>query len=234
VCLRILRDVDDAQGIGRGDAVDGLLQVSAPVTFGLARVVPHLSSFIAAHPGLRLDLRLEDRLIDLVLDGVDVAVRVGSPPPDSAELVAHRLMSFRRVMVASPGYLRRVGEPKTPEALVKYDALTYAGGTASDRWALRSAEREAHVQVNVTFRSNALHALRELAVNGAGVALLPDWLVADEVERRALRVLLSGWQTEPVPVNAIHRTEHRGSRRVRALIDHLRAAYASPGKADKA
>jgi DNA-binding transcriptional LysR family regulator len=175
---------------------------------------------------VRLDLRLEDRLIDLVIDGVDVAIRVGSAPPDSADLVAHRLMSFRRVLVASPAYLKRAGEPKTPEALAKHDALAFAGGTVTDRWTLRSVEREAHVHINVAFRSNALHAVRELAVSGAGIALLPAWLVSDEVTRRALRILLGAWQTEPVPVNAIHRTEHRGSRRVRALVDHLRAAYA--------
>ena len=234
-CLRILRDVDDAQAIGRSDQLDGVLQVNASVTFGLARVVPHLPAFLKKHPGLRLDVRLEDRLIDLALENADVAIRVGSSPPDSAELVAHRLLGFRRVLVASPGYLRRRGEPKTPEALAKHDALTFAAGSAPDSWVLRSDEREARVRLNIMFRSNALHALRELAVNGVGIALLPDWLVTEEVERRALHVILAPWQTEPVPVIALHRTGHRGEPRVRALIDHLRAAYApangSPARA---
>ena len=93
-CLRILRDVDEAQAIGRGEGLDGLLLVSAPVTFGLARVVPHVHSLLTKHPGLRVDLRLEDRLIDLVLEGVDVAIRVGGELPESTGLVAHRILGL--------------------------------------------------------------------------------------------------------------------------------------------
>jgi DNA-binding transcriptional LysR family regulator len=219
-CLRVLREVEDARAVSR-DSIDGLLQVSAPVTFGLARVVPHVPAFMSEHPGVRLSLRLEDRLIDLAFDGVDIAIRVGSTP-DSGDVVAHRLFSFQRVLVASPAYLKRRAEPKTPEALAKHDALSYL----TDTWTLSNDEREASVRVNVTFHSNALHALRELALNGAGIALLPDWLVGEEVQRRALRIVLPSWHTEPVPVTAIHRTAHRGTTRVRALLDHLRAAYA--------
>lgn len=225
-CLRVLREVDDAQSVGRGSAVEGVLLVSAPVTFGLARVVPHVHALLTKHPRLRLDLRLEDRLIDLPLDGVDVAIRVGAAPPESTEVVAHRLASFRRVLVASPAYLKRRGEPKTPEALAKHDALTHAAG-AVDTWALLHGDREARVRVDVKFRSNALDALRKLALCGVGLALLPDWLVADDVARKALRVVLPDWRTEAVPVNALHRTAHRGAPRVRAFIEHLRAAYAA-------
>jgi DNA-binding transcriptional LysR family regulator len=225
-CLRILREVDDARGIGRSDQVDGALQVSASVTFGLARVVPHVPSLLARYPGLRLDLRLEDRLLDLALEGVDVAIRVGSAPPDSANVVANPLMSFRRRAVAAPAYLKRKGEPKTPEALAKHDVLTHSGSPAPDVWSLRDDEREARVRVNVTFRSNALHALRELAVAGAGIALLPEWLVTDQLKRRTLRPVLDGWRSGAVPVQALFRTEHRGSRRVRALVEHLRRELA--------
>jgi DNA-binding transcriptional LysR family regulator len=214
--------------VGRGDAFEGLLQVSAPVTFGLARVVPHLHALMTKHAGLRVDLRLEDQLVDLVLEGVDVAIRVGSALPDSAGLVAHRLSSFRRVLVAAPAYLKRHGAPRTPEALARHDALTYIVGPGADTWTITDGAREARVRVDVAFRSNALHAVRALAVCGAGVALLPDWLVADEVRRRALCVVLPAWRTEPVPVSALHRTEHRGAPRVRAFVEHLRDAYAAP------
>src|SRR5215470_10591195 len=89
-CLRILREVDDAQGIGRTAATQGLLTVSSPFTFGLECIVPYASSFMTAHPGLRLDLRLEDRFVDLALEGIDVAVRVGSmAAPDRTDVVAH-------------------------------------------------------------------------------------------------------------------------------------------------
>jgi len=224
-CVRVLREVEDAQAIGRSAATEGLLIVSAPVTFGLACVVPHLSSFMAARPRLRVDLRLEDRLIDLTLEGIDVAIRVGNVLPNRTDVIAHELMSFRRVLVASPSYLKRRGEPRTPEALAKHDALSYPFADALDSWDLLGKEREARVRLDVAFRSNAPSALRSLAVDGAGIALLPAWFVEDEVERGALRILLRGWETGPVAVHALHRREHRGSARVRAFIDHLRSAY---------
>jgi DNA-binding transcriptional LysR family regulator len=173
-----------------------------------------------------VDLRLEDRLLDLALEGVDVAIRVGGAPPDTANLVANPLMSFRRRLVAAPAYLKRKGEPKTPEALAKHDALTHSGSLAPDVWILRDDHREARVRVNVAFRCNALHALRELAIQGAGIAILPEWLVTDELKRRMLRPVLDGWRTGAVPVYALFRTEHRGSRRVRALVEHLRRELA--------
>jgi DNA-binding transcriptional LysR family regulator len=225
-CLRVLREVDDAQAVGRGEALDGSLHVTVPVTFGLARVVPHMRALMVKHPGLRIDLRLEDRLVDLALEGVDVAIRVGSTPADTTDVVAHRLFSFQRILVGSPTYLRRRGEPKTPEALAKHDALTYPVGNAPDGWTLTDGKREARVRVHDTFRSNALHAVRELAVDGAGIALLPDWLVADDVQRRTLRVVLSSWKTDSVAVHAMYRTAQRGASRIRALVDHLRDAYA--------
>lgn len=229
-CLRILREVDEAQAIGRGDAVDGLLQVSAPVTFGLARVVPHLRSLLSAHPGLRIDLRLEDRLVDLVVEDVDVAIRVGSPAPDRADVVAQKLLVYPRVIVASPEYLKRRGEPKTPEALAKHDAVTNAlDAAARSSWTLGSEGREVRARVNVVFASNAPYALRELALAGAGLALLPRFLVADDVRRGTLRNVLPSWQTEPVTANAIFRSKHKEAPRIRMLIEHLRRAYAAEG-----
>jgi DNA-binding transcriptional LysR family regulator len=224
-CLRVLREVDEAQAAGRGTGHEGPLQITAPVTFGLERVVPHVAGLMTKHPGVRVDLRLEDRLLDLALEGVDVAIRVGPPPAPTADVIAHPLASFRRLLVASPTYLRRRGEPKTPEALAKHDALTYAAPGLADTWTLFDGEREARVRLNVVFRSNAPHALRELATAGAGIGLLPAWLVSEQTKSNALRVVLSAWGSAPVNVYALHRTEHRRTRAVRALVDHLRAAY---------
>jgi DNA-binding transcriptional LysR family regulator len=229
-CLRVLREVEDAQATGRGSSHEGPLQVTAPVTFGLERVVPHVAGLMAKHPGLRLDLRLEDRLLDLALEGVDAAIRVGHAPAQSADVVAHPLASFRRLLVASPAYLKKHGEPKTPEALAKHEALTYAVAGLADTWTLRDDTREARVRLNVTFRSNAPHAVRELAMAGTGIGLLPEWLVTEQTRSKALRVVLPGWRGGPVSVYALHRTEHRSTRGVRALIEHLRQAYLPPSK----
>jgi DNA-binding transcriptional LysR family regulator len=225
-CLRVLREVEVAQAVGRGDSLDGLLTVSASLTFGLSRVAPHVHALMKKHPGMRIDLRLDERVIDLIGEGVDVAIRVGMPPPESTGLVAHRLTTFRRVLVATPAYLKKRGEPKTPEAVAKHDALTHASERGPDGWTLQCDDREARVEPNVLFRSNALYAIRELALEGAGIALLPDWLVEDDVARGSLRVVLPGWEAGLVTVNALHRTEHRGAPRVRTFIEHLRRTYA--------
>ena len=125
-CLRILREVDDAQASARGSRTQGRLTISAPVPFGLGCVVPTMRSLLRHQPGLRIDLRLEDRRVDLLQEGVDVAIRVGSASPDSPDIIAHPLLSFRRVPVAAPAYLKRRGEPKAPQDLAKHDALVYA------------------------------------------------------------------------------------------------------------
>src|SRR6185312_11824811 len=111
----------------------------------------------------------------------------------------------------------------------KHDALARSSGREAASWLLRSQEREARVWLSVSFRSNALHAVRELAIGGAGVALLPAWFVADEVARGALRVLLPCWETPLVSVNALHRIERRGAPRVTAFIEHLRGALEAVG-----
>ncbi len=228
-CLRVLREVEDAQATGRGLSHDGPLQITAPVTFGLDRVVPHVSALMAKNPRLRVDLRLEDRLLDLALEGVDVAIRVGKAPIATADIIAHPLGSFRRLLVASPAYLKRRGQPKTPEALAKHDALTYTVPGVADAWTLIDGGRQANVRLNVVFRSTSPHAVRELAMAGTGIGLLPEWFVADQTRSEALRVVLPAWRGPPVSVYAIHRTEHRGTQAVRALVERLRAAYLPAG-----
>lgn len=219
--LRILREVDEARALARGETIAGPLRVSAPITFGLAFLTPRLRTLRRRHPGLRLDLSLEDRLVDLALEGVDVAIRVGGRAPDSVDLVAHEIHAFRRVLVASPTYLKKRGAPRSPEALVKHEVLAYPM-PYGDVWTLTDGARDARVRLDPIFRSNAMHALRALAEDDAGITLLPDWFVADEVARGTLRVVLPAWRTDRVVVLAIHRTAQRGAPRIRALLDHLR------------
>lgn len=221
-CLRILRDVDAAQAIGRSDGLEGFVLVSAPVSFGFGKVSPNLHGLMKRHPALRIELRLDDRMIDLAAEGVDVAIRIGAVT--TGELVAQQLMEYRRVLVAAPDYLKRNREPKTPEALAKHDALNHVN--LPDTWTL-NGEREARVRVNVIFRSNSFPTLRELTLDGAGVAFLPLWMVDEDLERRALKRILPEYQSEPIRVNAIYRREHRGAPRIKALIDHLRATMSA-------
>lgn len=227
-CRRVLREVDVAQNSVRADhGIAGPLTVSTAVTFGLARVSPHLPSLLSAHPHLRVDLRLEDRVADLVAEGVDIAIRGGSPIPDTATIIARPLLSYQRVVVGSPSYLRHRGTPKIPADLSRHEALVHLGGTAiADRWHFTKDGVQTAVELHGPLRTNAVSALRDSAVAGLGLALLPDWLVAPDVAAGRLKIVLSGYHTAPTVVSAVYRTELRGVRRVKAFVDHLVEAYA--------
>lgn len=235
-CLRVLREVAEAQAIGRSRGVEGTVRVSAPVSFGLAALMPHVITLRQKHPFLSVELHLEDRLLDAVLEGLDVLVRAGATIPISGGVVARRLTAFPFVLVAAPTYLERRGEPRSPEALVGHDALSCHVGPGPDVWALCDGEREARVGMTetVVFRCSALQGVRELALAGHGLALLPDWFVADDLRRGALYAVLPGWSTDPIPVSAIYRTAQRETPRVRALVDHLVEAFARPASSASA
>jgi DNA-binding transcriptional LysR family regulator len=226
-CLRILREVEDAQAIGDPGIVRGTLTVSAPVTLGIACVAPHVPALLAAHPALNVDLRLEDRVVDLVAEAVDVAIRTSPPPPVSHAIIAHALMSYPRVLVGSPTYLRRRGEPKRPEDLSEHDAVSESrNGDGRVTWRLRRSGRERRVQPVVRIRCNARYAVRDAALRHVGLALLPKWLVQDDVKRGRLRIVLPRWESERTQVSALHRVELRGTSRVQIFLEHLRKEWA--------
>jgi DNA-binding transcriptional LysR family regulator len=235
-CLRVLREVAQAQAIGQQRGVEGTIRVGAPTSFGLAALVPHLTSLRAKHPALKVELSLEDRLLDVSLEGFDVLVRAGDSVPLSTGVVARALTSFPFVLVAAPAYLQGRGTPAEPEALASHDVLTCHVAAGPDVWTLGDGEREARVRVTdaVVFRCGILQAVREVALAGQGIALLPDWFARGDIERGALRPVLPGWRTERIPVSALYRATPRPATRVRAFVDHLVAALAeapAPGLA---
>ncbi len=216
-CVRMLRELEEA----RLDVADtrkpaGRVVVSAPFTLGLWWVVPRLEQLARTHPGLDLDLRLEDQVVDLVGEGVDVAVRAGVALPDSTSIVATRVTEFRRVAVAAPSYLARRGTPKHPRELARHDGLVQTHSFAT--WRFERGDESVEATPRVRMRCQAPQALREWALAGAGIALLPEWLVAGT---RGLQRLFEPWTTAPIRVWMLQRIELRGSARVRAVIDAL-------------
>lgn len=229
-CARILREVDEARAdVREAKTARGRVVVSASLTFGAVVIAPRLVALAEKHPSLAIDLRLEDQLVDLVGEGVDVAVRAGSPPPDSTAFVAHPFATMRRVMVAAPGYLRAHGTPKTLRELADHACLvqvTPAGAVV--RWQLVGGGNAAVQTVDVrgAIRTNAPIVLRDVAIAGGGVAYLPDWLVADAIATGALRRVLPERASAPITAWAIHRAELRGAPRVKAFVDAMREAGA--------
>ena len=219
--VRTLRDLDAARASVRG--AGGTLRVSAGVSIGLEQIVPLLPALAEAHPALAIELRLEEHASDLVRDGVDVAIRAGLAPPDSTSFVARELARVPRWVVAAPRYLRAHGTPRTVEALAKHAALiqvTDAGELAT--WTLGDAT----VRVRGMLRCTTPSAIRRLAIAGAGIAVLPDWLVRDDLAAGRLRRVLPDRETPPVALWALHRTELRDAARVRAFLEHVTRAFA--------
>lgn len=223
---RVLREVEDArQAVRSPDGVAGRLVVSASLSFGAAVIVPRLAKLAEQHPRLVVDLRLEDQLVDLVAEGVDIAVRAGSPPPDSTAFVAQPIFSMTRVLVAAPRFLRRHGAPREPEQLRDKPCLvqvTLAGNAIP--WTLtRRGEPPPPrtFEVEGRLRTNTPSALCSLAVDGAGVAYLPDWLVAPDLAKGTLRAVLPQWSSPSITAWALQRAEHRGNARHRAFLAAL-------------
>lgn len=224
-CVRVLSEVEEARAsVHHANTVRGNLVVSASLTFGSVVVVPRLRKLVERHPGLVVDLRLEDQLVDLVAEGVDVAIRAGSPPPDSTAFVAHPVLSMDRILVAAPKWLRKNGTPRSPAQLAKRPCLvqvTPRGAVVPWRLERRGDEAPTTIDVRAHLRSNAPIALRDLAVDGAGVAYLPDILVTEDLAEGRLRRVLPEWVSPPIVAWAIHRAELRGAPRLRAFLDAM-------------
>ena len=222
-CVRVLREVDEARADVQGSkSVRGRLIVSASWAFGTLVLVPRLAKLAEAHPQLSVDLRLEDQQVDLVAEGVDVAMRAGAPPPDSPSFVAQPLMVMDRILVAAPRWLRKHGTPREPEQLTRRACLvqvTPAGSIV--RWRLRRGDEERVVEVHGQLRSNAPTALRDLAVDGAGIAYLPGWLVREDIAGHRLRQVLTDWSSPSITAWAVYRSEMRGAPRLRAFLDAM-------------
>ena len=221
---RTLREVEAARANVRGSlTATGTLRVSAAFTVGIELLLETLPMIAGEHPALSIELRLEDHPSDLLRDGVDVAIRAGIAPPDSTSIVARELARFTRWVVAAPRYLRAHGTPRSVAALATHVAimqLTNAGSL--DTWTLGDDA----VRVQGPLRCTSPTAIHALALRGHGIALLPDWLVRDDISAGRLKRVLADHPTPLVQLWALHRIELRDAPRVRVFLDHVTRAFA--------
>jgi DNA-binding transcriptional LysR family regulator len=227
---RIALELEQARAELSGPrGVTGRLVVSVSVTLGLQRLLPSLPELARRHPGLQLDVRLEEHPVDLIASGVDVVIRAGRAPAARNSLVARRLITSASWLVAASGYLHRRGAPARPDDLAGHDALvhlTQAG--SSDRWTLKQGGRPITVQVRGPLRSTTLLALHAAAIGGMGIASLPVWLVHADVASGGLVRVLADCEPPTIQVHAIYRDDLRSDARVAAFLSHARAALELP------
>ena len=227
---RLVLDEEAARASVRPEgALGGSVVVSASVTLGVLRIVPALPKLYAQHPGVQLELRLEDRAADLVGEGVDIAVRAGLGLPDTTSLVAVALATFQRVVVASPAYLRRNGTPQTVAALASHRVVLAPGSGPTGRWQFTEDGEMRSVTVTPKLRIGTLLAVQAAVRAGIGLAVLPDFVVARDLEDRTLTALLPDATLAAVTAHALYRIEVRGSARIEAVIRHLQRTMALGG-----
>lgn len=232
-CRQILAAVDEADAAlsEQRASLSGRLALTAPVTFGRMHVAPLAASFLKQHPDLSVDLLLLDRVVDLLEEGLDLAVRIGELPDSS--LVAVPLGTVRRVCCASPAYLRRRGTPKEPRDLLKHRCIGFKGHGASADWRFQVAGRELKVPVRPVFVTNQVEAAMDAGIAGLGCVSLLSYQARTGLESGALKAVLRGFEVDPLPVNILYRPDRLMSTRVRALLDwlipSLREALASDG-----
>jgi DNA-binding transcriptional LysR family regulator len=196
--------------------VRGLLRITAPVQFGRRHIAPIVARFLDAHDGVEVELLLGDRNIDLIEEGVDIALRIG-PLADSAlsvRLVGH----VRRLWVASPAYLKRRGTPRTPADLTHHEALlgTLRGNT---EWQFAGARRGAPPRLNGRLRADDVETRLRAAREGRGIAQLLSYQVADELAAGKLVRLLQAWERPPLPVHLVTKGRAHRAPKIDAFLD---------------
>lgn len=227
---RILTELEEAEASAAGAHAEprGLLTVTAPVMFGARHVAPVLLDFLARHPRVTARTLLADRVVDLLEEGIDVAVRIAHLPDSSMSAV--RVGSMRRVVCASPAYLARRGTPKRPAELAKHDAIAFSSVSAEPSWSFPVDGKIETVSPPAQLAVNTAEVAVAAAVAGRGLTRCLSYQVAPEVAAGTLRIVLSRFEPPPIPVHIVHPEGRHANARVRAFVDFAAARL----RADKA
>jgi len=211
----ILADVEEAEISAQAERTrpSGRLVVSAPIGFGRLHVSPVMSAYLQRYPEVSGELRLSDRVINLVEDGVDLAVRIGHLADSS--LVARSVGDMRRIVVASPDYLKRRGEPKNPAGVAVHDAIQF--GTSG--WDFVEAGREVRVSCTPRFITNSADAAIWHAEQGGGLTRVLFYQAAEAIEAGRLKIVLQKFEQPPLPIHIVYPTSRLLSAKVRTFVD---------------
>ncbi len=223
--LQAARDAEEAATQSRLSP-RGTLRINAPMSFGLLHVVPALGAFARAYPEVRVDLVLDDRVLDLVEGGFDLALRIGTLPDSS--LVSQRVGRNRNVLVAHPDYLARAGMPASPGELANHSVLLYSLAATGARWTLTHGARSETVRVRGPLQANSSLALRQVLLQGLGIARIPLFVVGEDLHRGLLMRVLPDWELPDQDIQALTTTRDHLPRKTRAFIEFFRSRLGTP------
>lgn len=220
-CRRILDEAREAEDqlTSLSGEPRGVLRVSAPVSFGVGHLSPALTAFLREHPGIEVELILNDRLVDLIDEGIDVAVRISALADSS--MIAKRIAPCRRVVFASPTYLAAAGTPARPEDLADHQCLIYEYLKDPNLWPFNGPDGPIEVRVEGRFRANNGNVLMDAALAGLGIYMAPTFFCGEALRDGRLVTLLDDFEADPLTVHALYPHRRHLSARVRRFVDYM-------------
>lgn len=220
-CKELLAGLEEAEAelSSRSGAARGLLRVNAPFTFGVSHLAPLWGAFRDLHPQVRLDITLSDRVVDLIEEGYDVAIRIAQLP--SSSLVSKRLATTRMVLCASPKYLKAHGVPKHPTDLAKHTVIAYRYWSTGDDWQFDGPEGRVSVRTDPCMHTNSGDTCRAMALAHQGVILQPTFLIGQDLKAGTLIELMPEYRSIELGIYAVYPTRKQVAPKVRALVDFL-------------
>ena len=232
---RILQDVNEANAcVMEGDDMPrGIIRVGMPVAFGRLHVAPLLHDFLQHYPEVNLELRLSDGLANLVEDELDMVIRIGNLDRSSATLIVRKLADHTRVVCGSPSYFSQQGHPKHPHDLIHHNCLLFAYSTGASVWRFQHDAETHEVPVKGAVVANNSEVLHRACLDGAGLILMPTWLIGEDIRCGRLQAVLTDFQVHPqveidMGIYALYPPNRRYSLRVQAFTDFLVNRFGNP------
>lgn len=228
-CARIMAEIEDAERLVQQEqsAPSGTLRVVTTIEFGMLAMGRLVGDFVRRHPACRIEIDLRSGAADLVEEGFDLAIRIGDLADST--MISRKLISVRRALYASPDYLARCGQPSAPAELKHFAFLRYVAPQSPPRIPLRRKGERSAAGIDAVLAANNLTVLRDAAIAGAGIALLPSFLCTQAVAQGRLVPVLAGWQVDPVAVTAVYPSKRLLAPKTAAFVAFLIAELRKHG-----
>jgi DNA-binding transcriptional LysR family regulator len=225
-CLAILADLEEAQQAVSQlhEEPKGTLRINAPMSFGTMHLAPAMAEFMQTYPDLRVQLTLDDRLVDPIQEGFDLLVRIADPP-DSAALIVHPIAPARRFLCAAPTYLQQHGSPTEPNELQQHACLHYGYFGTRNQWKLIGEDEEFTIYINSVLCSNNGEVLREAALKGLGIAILPTFMIGTDLQQGRLHVVLPNYSPPKITICVIYPANRHLSTKIQLFTHFLKARF---------
>jgi len=229
-CVQILGELHDANAAVSASAVQaqGLLKVTAPLTFGIRHLAPLWGEFLRIHPRVELEVNLNDRVVDLIEEGYDLAVRVGQLA--SSSLIARRISGTRLVLCASPRYLQQAAPIRDLDDIGDHDVMAYTYLATGEQWHFSGPQGARSIEVHPRLRSNSGDTCRAAALADQGIVFQPSFLVGEDLKAGRLVEILPQYAGPELDISVVYPSRYHLSHKVRAMVEFLGAAFAQAAR----